>query len=263
MDLELKGKVAFVAASSKGLGKACALGLAAEGARVAMCSRSQEAIDAAAHEVAAQTGAEVLAMEGDVRDPEVCERLVQETVNRFGRLDVLINNAGGPPTGPAAEMTDDQWQVAFETNLMSAVRLTRAAVPHMRKGRAGRIINITSSGVRSVIPGLVLSNALRAGIINFAKTLAVELGPENILVNNIAPGRIKTDRIVELDGITAKNAGISIEEAAQRQITNIPLGRYGEPEELASLAVFLASERASFISGQTILVDGAQTRAIF
>src|SRR5581483_10909782 len=170
---------------------------------------------------------------------------------------------GGPPTGKAPDMSDEQWQTAFETNLMSCVRLSRAAVPHMRKAGAGRIINLTSSGVRSVLPGLVLSNSIRAGIINFAKTLAVELGPENILVNNIAPGRIKTDRIVELDGITAKNAGISIEEAAQRQITNIPLGRYGEPEELASLAVFLASERASFISGQTILVDGAQTRAIF
>jgi len=263
VDLELKGKVAFVAASSKGLGKACALGLAAEGARVAMCSRSQEAIDAAAHEVAAQTGAEVLAMEGDVRDPEVCERLVQETVNRFGRLDVLINNAGGPPTGPAAEMTDDQWQVAFETNLMSAVRLTRAAVPHMRKGRAGRIINITSSGVRSVIPGLVLSNALRAGIINFAKTLAIELGPDGILVNNVAPGRFATDRVAELDAINAEKQGISVEEAARRQVAQIPVGRYGRPDELASVVVFLASARASFVSGQTILIDGAATRAIF
>ena len=146
---------------------------------------------------------------------------------------------------------------------MSAVRLTRAAVPHMKKTGAGRIINLTSSGVRQVLPGLVLSNSIRAGVINFAKTLSVELGPENILVNNIAPGRFGTDRVAELDAINAKNWGVSVEEAAKRQIDNIPLGRYGMPEELANVVVFLGSARASFVSGQTILIDGAATRAIF
>jgi len=140
MDLGLQGKVALVAGASKGLGKACALGFAREGVRVAMCSRSQEAIDAAAQDVARETGAEVLALAADVSRPEACERLVQQTVDRFGRLDILVNNAGGPPTGLAAGMSDEQWQTAFETNLMSAVRLTRAAVPHMRKAGAGRII---------------------------------------------------------------------------------------------------------------------------
>jgi 3-oxoacyl-[acyl-carrier protein] reductase len=263
VDLGLEGKVAFVAASSKGLGKACALGLAREGVRLGMCSRSQESVDKAAQEMAAETGVEILAMAGDVRDGPTCDRLIQQTAERFGRLDILVNNAGGPPTGRADAMSDDQWQTAFETNLLSTVRLTRAAVPHMRQQHAGRIINLTSSGVRSVLPGLVLSNSLRAGIINFAKTAAVELGPENILVNNIAPGRINTDRIVELDQITARQAGISLEEAAKRQVALIPLGRYGEPEELANVVVFLASERASFVSGQTILVDGAATRASF
>ncbi|SRR5579884_354774 len=263
MDLGLQDKVAFVAGASKGLGKACALGFAREGARVAMCSRSRAAIEAAAEDVAEATGADVLALEGDVSRADVCDRLIQQTVERFGRLDILVNNAGGPPTGTAEGMSDEQWQAAFETNLMSAVRLTRAAVPHMKKAGGGRIINITSSGVRSVLPGLVLSNAIRAGVVNFAKTLAVELGPDNILVNNIAPGRFATDRVAELDAINARTWGVNVEEAAKRQVAQIPLGRYGEPEELANVVVFLGSARASFVSGQTILIDGAATRAIF
>jgi 3-oxoacyl-[acyl-carrier protein] reductase len=263
VDLGLQGKVAFVAGASKGLGKACALGFAREGARVAMCSRSEGAIKAAAEEVARETGAEVLALVGDVSQASVCDALVGQTVDRFGRLDVLVNNAGGPPTGTATGMTDEQWQAAFETNLMSAVRLSRAAVPHMKQAGAGRIINITSSGVRQVLPGLVLSNSIRAGIINFAKTLAVELGPDNILVNSIAPGRFGTDRVAELDVINARNANISVDEAAQRQMSQIPLGRYGQPEELANVVVFLGSGRASFVSGQTILIDGAASRSIF
>jgi 3-oxoacyl-[acyl-carrier protein] reductase len=262
MDLGLQGKVAFVAGASKGLGKACALGFAREGARVAICSRSQAAIDAAASEVAA-AGAEVLALAGDVSQADVCERMIQHTVERFGRLDVLVNNAGGPPTGTAVGMTDEQWAAAFETNLMSAVRLARLVTPHMKAVGGGRIINITSSGVRTVLPGLVLSNSLRAGVVNFAKTLAVELAPDNILVNSVAPGRFGTDRVAELDAINAKNAGISVEEATRRQIALIPLGRYGEPDELANVVVFLGSARASFVSGQTILIDGAATRAIF
>ncbi len=263
MDLGLRDKVAFVAGASKGLGKACALGFAREGAHVAMCSRSQQAIDAAAQEVAGETGAQVLALAGDVSEPEACDRLIQQTVERFGRLDVLVNNAGGPPTGTATGMSDEQWLAAFQTNLMSAVRLARAAVPHMKQVGGGRVVNITSSGVRQVLPGLVLSNSIRAGIINFAKTLAVELGPDNILVNSVAPGRFGTDRVAELDAINAKNWSVSIEEAAQRQVANIPLGRYGVPEELANVVVFLGSARASFVSGQTILIDGAATRAIF
>ncbi len=263
MDLGLQGKVAFVAGASKGLGKACALGFAREGVKVAICSRSQEAIDAAAADIKGETGAEVLALAGDVSQAGMCESLIEKTLAQFGRLDVLVNNAGGPPTGTSVGMTDEQWQVAFETNLMSAVRLTRAAVPYMKKAGAGRIINLTSSGVRQVLPGLVLSNSIRAGVINFAKTLAVELGPDNILVNNIAPGRFGTDRVAELDAVNAKNWGVSVEEAAKRQIDNIPLGRYGMPEELANVVVFLGSARASFVSGQTILIDGAATRAIF
>ncbi|HLY68030.1 MAG TPA: SDR family oxidoreductase [Chloroflexota bacterium] len=263
MDLGLRGKVAFVAGASKGLGKACALGFASEGARVAMCSRGEDAIRAAAQEVERDTQAEVLALAGDVSQSEVCDRLIQQTVERFGRLDVLINNAGGPPTGTAVDFSDDQWRAAFETNLMSAVRLSRAAVPHMRRVGGGRIINITSTGVRQVLPGLVLSNSLRAAIINFAKTMAIELGPDNILINSVGPGRFTTDRIIELDTIAARNGGISLDEAKQRQIDAIPLGRYGKPEELANVVLFLGSDKASFVSGQTILVDGAATRAIF
>ncbi|MHB8621360.1 MAG: SDR family oxidoreductase, partial [Chloroflexota bacterium] len=232
-----------------------------EGARVAMCSRG-EAIQAAAEEVRAATGAEVLALSADLRDGDACTRIVRETVDRFGRLDVLVNNAGGPPSGSVTEMTDEQWETAFQTNLMSAVRLCRAAVPHMRAAGGGRIINITSSGVRQPIPGLVLSNAIRAGIVNFAKTLATELGPEKILVNKVAPGRIATDRVRELDEAAAHRGGTAVEEVARSMAAAIPAGRYGEPEEFANLVVFLASARASYISGQTIMVDGGMVKGI-
>ncbi len=262
MDLGLQGKVAFVAASSKGLGKACAMGLAQEGTKVAICSRDESAIKAAAEDIARATGAEVLALQGDVRSAAVCDRLIADTVARFGRLDVLVNNAGGPPTGEGITMTDEQWQTAFETNLMSCVRLSRAAVPHMKQVGGGRIVNITSSGVRVPLPRLVLSNAIRAGVINFAKTLSFELGQDGILVNNVAPGRIATDRIDQIDTADAAKAGLSIEEQRKRNYTTIPVGRYGTPEEFANVVVFLASAKASYLSGQTILVDGAMVRAI-
>jgi 3-oxoacyl-[acyl-carrier protein] reductase len=255
--------VAFVAGASKGLGKACAVGFAREGARVALVSRNRASIDAAAEDVSRETGAEVLALAGDVSQDGVCENLISQTVDRFGRLDALVNNAGGPPTGTATGMSDEQWAAAFQTNLLSAVRLSRAAVPHMKAAGAGRIVNITSSGVRTVLPGLVLSNSIRAAVINFAKTLSIELAPDNITVNSVAPGRFGTDRVAELDAINATNWGVPVEEATKRQVALIPMGRYGDPEELASVVVFLASARASFVSGQTILIDGAATRAIF
>ncbi|MBV9120235.1 MAG: SDR family oxidoreductase, partial [Chloroflexi bacterium] len=205
----------------------------------------------------------VLALAGDVRDATTCERLIAQTVDRFGRLDILINNAGGPPTGSAWQMTDEQWLTGFETNLLSAVRLTRAAVPHLKQSGSGRIINITSSGVREPLPNLVLSNSIRAGVINFAKTLAMELAPDNILVNSVAPGRLATERVAELDDDNARRWSVSSRESVQRQIEQIPLGRYGDPEELANVVVFLASERASYVSGQTILIDGAKAKSIF
>ncbi len=263
MDLGLNGKVALVAAASRGLGKACALGLAQEGAKVAICSRIQSAIDAAADDIATHTGADVLAMAGDVRQGDTCSWLVHHTVERFGRLDVLITNAGGPPFGSAWQMTDEQWQIAFETNLLSTVRLVREAVPHMKAIGGGRIINIISTGVRQPLTNLVLSNAVRAGVVNFAKTLAIELAPDNILVNSLGPGRISTDRIQQMDENNARNWGVSLEEARRRQEEGIPMGRAGTPEEFANVAVFLASDRATYLTGQTIMVDGASVRSIF
>jgi 3-oxoacyl-[acyl-carrier protein] reductase len=263
VDLGLNGKVALVAAASRGLGKAIALGLAREGAKLAICSRIQSAIDAAAQEITAETGTEVLAMAGDVRQGDTCSWLVHHTVERFGRLDVLVANAGGPPFGSAWQMSDEQWQSAFETNLLSTVRLVREAVPYMRAAGGGRIINVISTGVREPIPNLVLSNAVRAAVVNFAKTLAVELAADNILVNSLGPGRINTDRILQMDENNARNWGVSLEEARRRQEEDIPMKRAGTPEEFANVAVFLASDKASYVTGQTIMVDGARVRSIF
>src|SRR5205823_5997919 len=234
MDLGLNGRVALVAAASRGLGKAVATALAEEGARVAMFSRRQEAIDAAAAEVKRRTGAEVLPLAADVNRPEELERVVRATVDRFGRLDILINNAGGPPPGTFDTLSEEQWQQAVNLTLLSAVRLTRLALPHLRTQGGGRIINLTSISTREPVPNLMLSNAIRSAVAGWAKTLATELAPENILVNCVAPGRIDTERLQELDGANAQRQCRPIEEIRRANEGAIPLGRYGRPEEFAA-----------------------------
>ena len=261
MDLGLQERVAIVAAASKGLGKAVALGLAHEGARVALFSRDEAQIRAAGDEIRRETSADVLPLAADVTREEDLRRVVDATLERWGRIDILFNNAGGPPPGRFEDFGDAEWQKAFELNLLSTIRLTRLVLPSMRERRWGRIITSTSISVRQPIDNLILSNAIRSGVTAMAKTLSNEVAREGITVNTIAPGRIDTERLRTIDAAAAKKQGISVEEAQRQSESLIPLGRYGDPAEFAALAVFLASERSSYITGQTMLVDGGLLKA--
>jgi 3-oxoacyl-[acyl-carrier protein] reductase len=262
MDLGLRGKVALVAAASKGLGKAAALELAREGAKVAICARTETTLRAAAAEIGETTGSEVLAVVADVSDAGDVERLVQTTVDRFGRLDILVTNAGGPPAGYFLDLSDDAWHAAVELTLMSAVRLCRAAVPHMRKNGWGRIVNIASVSVKQPIDNLLLSNALRAGVVGLAKTLSNQFAGDGITVNSVCPGWTLTNRVAELFAARAREQGVSVKEAERQVTADIPLGRMGQPEELAPLIAFLASGRAGYITGTAIQVDGGYVRGL-
>ncbi|MGH7262692.1 MAG: SDR family oxidoreductase [Candidatus Rokuibacteriota bacterium] len=262
MDLGLKGKVAIVAAASRGMGKACALGLAAEGARVTVCARSEAGLLAAANEIREKTKAEVLAVPADVTRLADIKRVVAKTVEAFGGVDILVANAGGPPLGGFDQMSDADWQAAFELTLLSTVRWIREVLPHMRKKRWGRILNIQSSSVKQPIDGLVLSNGIRPGVVGLSKTLATELGKDNILINTVCPGRILTDRLRSGLQARAKQAGKPLEEYLPTATAEIPLGRIGNPEEFANVVLFLASERASYVTGATIQVDGGLIRGI-
>lgn len=262
MDLGLKHRVAFVAAASRGLGYACAMELAKEGARVALCSRNEEAIRSAAERIQAQTGSETLPIVADVLSAEDIERAILQTTSRFGALHILVPNSGGPPPGTFATLGEQEWQTAIESTLLSTVRLIREALPSMQQAQWGRIVVITSTSVRQPIPGLLLSNTLRAGIVGLCKTLSQELATYGITVNNVGPGSFDTDRIRLLLERRAHDRGISVEEAQKQMEAAIPLGRLGQPEELAKMVAFLASEAASYVTGQTILVDGGQTVAL-
>ncbi|WP_038037760.1 SDR family oxidoreductase [Thermorudis peleae] len=262
MDLGLRGKVALVAAASQGLGKAVALGFAREGANLAICSRKQDAIDAVATE-ARQHGVEVFATACDLRNAEDITRFVQAAVDHFGGLDILVTNAGGPPAGGFTDFDDAGWQAGYELTLLSAIRLTRAALPALRQRGKGCIIMLTSSSVKQPIPNLILSNVFRAGVTALAKSLAEELAPDNIRVNTVMPGRIATQRLIELDQANAAKLGVDPETVRQRSLAQIPLGRYGEPEEFANAVVFLASERASYITGAALQVDGGMIRTLW
>jgi 3-oxoacyl-[acyl-carrier protein] reductase len=262
MDLGLKGKRALVLAASRGLGFASARALAREGCNLVICSRDRARITEAGDTLRRDTGVRVHAVEADVSRTDEAANLVQAVVAQYGGLDILVHNAGGPPAGQFLSMTDEQWQKAFEQNLMSLVRLVNAAVPEMKKNNWGRILTIASSSVKQPIPNLVLSNALRAGVWGLAKTMSRELAPFGILVNVIAPGRIQTERIEELDAANAQRTGRPIEEVKRESVASIPLGRLGQPDELGALVAFLASEAASYITGQAIMVDGAAGNAL-
>ncbi len=263
MDLGLTHKIALVTASSKGLGRASALALAQEGARVAICARNEEQLQTTAADIRATTGAEVLAIPADVSQAADINRLVTETVAHFGGLHILVTNAGGPPAGYFQEFDDAHWQSAFNLTLMSAVRLIRAAIPHMQQQRWGRIINITSLSVKEPLDALLLSNSIRPAIHGLAKTLANQLGQYGITVNNVMPGTIHTDRIDQLAQHAATQSGKSVADALADMGKVVPLGRIGRPEELGALVAFLASEKASYINGASIPVDGGRLKGTF
>ena len=262
MDLGLKGKVALVAGASQGMGRATALLFAREGAKVGICARGEAALNEAAQMIRKETGGEVLAMVADMTQAQDIQRFVNQTAEHFGRLDIIVNNAGGPPPGEFMKFTDEDWSTAFNLSFMSTMRMTREAVAHMRKVGGGRVINITSYSVKEPIAGLVLSNAIRSSVVGMAKTLSRELGRDNILINNVCPGRIDTERAQKLNKARAERLKRPVEEINREMAAEVPLGRYGTAEEAADLIVFLASERASYITGTTIQVDGGLVRGI-
>jgi 3-oxoacyl-[acyl-carrier protein] reductase len=261
MDLELKDKVAIVGGASKGLGRACAQVLAEEGVRVAVCSRSRDDLEKAAQEIRGATGRDVLAFAGDLDRHDTIKELIARTVERFGRLDILVNNSGGPPLARAHNATEEQWATAVQRSLLFFARMSRDAVPHLKK-QGGRIINILASTVYQPIPNLALSGATRMGVVAFAKSLADEVGRDGILVNNVCPGSILSERMLSNVTNRAKELGISVDEALAQRAAETAVGRIGEPKELAYLVAFLASGKASYITGTTILVDGGLVRSV-
>jgi 3-oxoacyl-[acyl-carrier protein] reductase len=263
MELGLAGKVAIVGGASRGLGKAVTAGLAGEGCRVSIAARGEEALRETAAEISAATGVDVLPVVCDMAKYDDIRRLVAATVERFGRLDIVVNNAGGPPFGSFEQHSEEAWQAAVNQNFLSVVRTIREALPHLRRQGGGRIINITSYAVKQPLDGLILSNSARLAVVGLAKTLSRELGPENILVNNVCPGPTLTGRMESLMRSRAEAQGKSYEEILAQENAQIPLGHMGAPEDVAALVVFLASGPARQITGATIQVDGGATAAVF
>ena len=261
MDLGLKGKVAMVGGASRGLGYAVAEALAREGALVSMSSTTPATIEDAAKRISA-TGAQVFAMPVDVRNAGQIAAWGEKTVERFGGVDLLFTNAGGPPAGAAIDFDDAAWQNAVDLLLFSTLRMVRAAVPSMKQRGGGSILMSTSASVKEPIPNLGLSTVLRASVSALAKTLALELAGSKIRVNQIIPGRIDTDRVKQLDEIAGKKQGISADEAKKKSVATIPLGRYGEAAEYGRVAAFLLSDAAAYMTGATVQVDGGVIRSV-
>lgn len=256
MDLGLKNRGIIVAASSEGIGRATAEAFAREGSQVAMCARTEKTLRDSAEAIRRQTGAEVYAEPLDVTDAAAVQRFTENVAKRFGRIDACVTNAGGPPAKNFLSVTGHEWRTAVDMNLMSVVHLAKAVIPYMQRHRWGRIITITSVSVKQPVPDLVLSNSVRAGVVGLVKSLANEFGKDGILVNNVAPGYTATERLKELAGVRALAEGTSVQTIYERWAADAPLRRLGQPAEIADAILWLASERASYITGQTLLVDG-------
>lgn len=263
MDLGLRGKVALVAGSSRGLGRAVAEELAREGCALVLCSRDEDEIGSVAREISSDLGGDALAVRANLTDPEDVERLLRTAQDRFGRIDVLVTNTGGPPAGPFESHSPEVWRDAIAQNLESVLNLARGVLPQMKKRQWGRIVNITSIAVKQPVDGLILSNAVRAAVTGFARTLANEVASQGITVNNVMPGYTRTERLVHLAEHNAETRGSTVDDAYAAWEKEIPMGRLGEPEELAALVAFLASQRASYITGTSIPVDGGWIRALY
>ena len=262
MDLGLRGRVAVVGGGSKGLGRACADALAREGARLVICSRNAAELEAAAAEIRQATGAETLAFPADLSQAAGVDALIEAAVAHYGRLDVVVANSGGPPAGRPMDTTEETWAQAIEMSLLFFIRLSRAAVPPMRRNSWGRIVNILASTVYQPIDNLVTSGVTRLGAVAYAKSLADEVGRDNILVNNVAPGYLLTDRLEHLFATRAAETGQPLETLLQAHAATIPLGRLGRPEEMGDFVTYLASEKNSYVTGATILVDGGVVRSV-
>ena len=256
MDLGLNNKIALITAASQGLGKASAFSIANEGASVIICSRDKDKISKAAKDIKDKTGSEVTFFQADLSKESDINKMVEEIIRKYGRIDVLVNNTGGPKAGFFDEINDEDWISTFESTFLSAVRLTRAVLPSMKRNRWGRIINISSVSAKQPIDNLILSNGIRMSVHGWAKTLSNQVASENILINNVCPGFTKTERVDGLVSTQAKDLNISEDQVVDTISSNIPAKRVGKPQELADLVTFLASEKSSYITGQSIAVDG-------
>lgn len=262
MDLGLQGKVAFVAGGSQGLGKAVALEMIREGAKVAVCALDDPQLPKAVEEIKAAAGGEIIGIPADLTDAEQAKNFIRQGLEHFGTVDVLVNNAGGPPNKTFLEIDDDLWEFGFRLNLMSTILMTREVVPVMMEKRWGRIINMTSISVKQPIDGLILSNTVRSGVVGLAKSLSNELAPYNITVNNVCPGYTLTDRVRNLAMDVAQKEGTEPEAIIKRWESTIPMGRLGTPEDFAALVAFIASDRAGYITGASIQIDGGYYKGV-
>jgi 3-oxoacyl-[acyl-carrier protein] reductase len=262
MELGLRDKVALVAAASRGLGRAVALGLANEGAKLVLCARGAEGLESARAAIAKDTGVEIHTVVADLSNAAHVETVASQALTKFGHVDILVTNAGGPPAGPFEKHSWEAWERAVNLTLRSVVELTRAVLPGMRARKWGRVINVTSIAAKQPVDTLILSNSVRAAVTGFARTLANEVATDGVTVNNILPGYTRTERVEELADASAAREGLTRADIIARYEKEIPMRRLGEPREFAALAVFLASERASYITGQSIAVDGGWIRSL-
>ncbi|WP_106496521.1 SDR family oxidoreductase [Lentibacillus sp. Marseille-P4043] len=263
MDLGLQGKSVVVLASSKGLGKASAQTFAAEGAHVFISSRNEQELEKAKNDIQKETGNEnVEYAVCDITKPDSIKQLIAKAVEKNGTIDVLVNNAGGPPAGLFSDFDDQAWHDAFELNLLSFVRTIREVLPYMKKQRSGHIVNIASSSIKQTLDNLILSNTFRAGIVGLSKSLSQELAEDNILINTVGPGRIATDRVANLDQQNAEKLNMNADELKAKTEQSIPIKRYGEPQEFANMIVYLCSQANTYVTGQSLVVDGGLVKAL-